>query len=296
MDLLGQLWSLPAAGGGAVPLTPAGEPARNPRFSPDGGASSISSGRASIGICGCSTSAARPAAVDDLAIDEREPDFTSDGSSVVFAANRTGHYCLWSIGIDDGVETQLTEEVGSASFPTVSEHGLVAYVLAHAGEWSIRVLGTDGAIDAVHTSSSRLSASFVAARRRRARLRRAGLGGDEPVQLLVFGEPRVLKSLTAGEVLFASRAAWRSAAEFVYAADGQLWGRGIALPTRNPVHLFAAAAVEVATPPNDTAALDDRAGRSAAGIDGFARPPDGRRRFSRRRATCGSPTAASGAG
>ena len=37
VDLLGQLWSLPAAGGGAVPLTPAGEQARNPRFSPDGG-------------------------------------------------------------------------------------------------------------------------------------------------------------------------------------------------------------------------------------------------------------------
>ncbi len=37
VDLLGQLWSLPAAGGGAAPLTPAGEQARNPRFSPDGG-------------------------------------------------------------------------------------------------------------------------------------------------------------------------------------------------------------------------------------------------------------------
>jgi len=36
VDLLERLWSLPATGGGAVPLTPEGEKARSPRFSPDG--------------------------------------------------------------------------------------------------------------------------------------------------------------------------------------------------------------------------------------------------------------------
>jgi len=36
VDLIGQLWTLPAAGGGAVPVTPPGEQARQPRFSPDG--------------------------------------------------------------------------------------------------------------------------------------------------------------------------------------------------------------------------------------------------------------------
>jgi hypothetical protein len=46
-----------------------------------------------------------------------------------------------SITLDGGVETQLTEEAGTASFPTVSEHGLVAYVLVRDGESSIRVLG-----------------------------------------------------------------------------------------------------------------------------------------------------------
>ena len=36
IDLVGQLWKLPVNGGGAEPLTPAGEVARAPRFSPDG--------------------------------------------------------------------------------------------------------------------------------------------------------------------------------------------------------------------------------------------------------------------
>ncbi|MEE8249649.1 MAG: hypothetical protein V3R59_05410, partial [Gammaproteobacteria bacterium] len=36
VDLVGQLWELPVTGGAATPLTPIDEPARNPRFSPDG--------------------------------------------------------------------------------------------------------------------------------------------------------------------------------------------------------------------------------------------------------------------
>ena len=55
----------------------------------------------------------------------------------------------------------------------------MAYVLTRDGEWSIRVLGLDGAIDVVHTSVSRLSAPSWRPGRRRADLRRAGLGGDE---------------------------------------------------------------------------------------------------------------------
>ena len=278
VDLLGQLWSLPAAGGGAVPLTPAGEQARNPRFSPDGGRLVYQQRNGEhwdLWLLEVATGERRPLTTSPY--DEREPDFTRDGSAVVFATNRTGRYCLWSITLANGVETQLTEEAGAASYPTVSEHGLVAYVLARGSEWSIRVLGGDGAVDVVHTSSSRLSAPSW----------RPGGGvlvfGEQDsaetsrLQLLVLGEPRVLKSLSGSEDLFASRAAWRSAAEFVYAADGQLWRRGIATPTREPVHLFAAAAVEVATPPTDLPALDDPAARPALGINGLARSPDGRR-------------------
>jgi Tol biopolymer transport system component len=278
VDLLGQLWSMPAAGGGAVALTHAGEHARNPRFSADGARLVYQQRNGEhwdLWLLDLGTRERRPLTTSPY--DEREPDFTRDGSAVVFATNRTGRYCLWSIRLADGVETQLTEESGSASFPTVSEHGLVAYVLARPSEWSIRVVGSDGAIDVVHTSASRLSAPSW----------RPGGGvlvfGEQDsaetsrLQLLVFGEPRVLKSLTGGEDLFAARAAWSSPAEFIYAADGQLWRRGIATPARNPVHLFAAAAVELATPPSDSPALDDPSVRPAAAINGLTRPPDGRR-------------------
>lgn len=278
VDLLGQLWSLPATGGGAVSLTPAGEDARNPRFSPDGAAivyQRRSGEHWDLWLLELATGAQRPLTTSPF--DERDPDFTPDGRAVVFATNRTGHYCLWSITLDGGIETQLTEEDGAASYPSVSEHGEVAYVLARGSEWSIRVLGTDGAISVLHSSASRLSAPTW----------RPGGGAlifgeqDSPetsrLQLLLPGEPRVVKPLSGSEDLFASRAAWRSGAEFLYAADGQLWRRGIAVPTREPVHLFAAAVVEVATPPADLPAFDAPGERTALGVNGIAKAPDGRR-------------------
>jgi Tol biopolymer transport system component len=278
VDLMGQLWSLPATGGGAVPLTPASEHARNPRFSPDGERlvyQRRSSDHWDLWLLTLATGEQRE--LTTAAFDERDPDFTHDGSAVVFATNRTGHYCLWSITLDGGVETQLTEESGAASYPTVSEHGQVAYVLTRGGEWSIRVLDIDGAISIMHTSASRLSAPTW----------RPGGGalifGEQDsaetsrLQLLLPGEPRVLKALSGSEDLFTSRAAWRSGAEFIYAADGQLWRRGIATPTRQPIHLFAAAAVEIAMPPTDLPAFDAAGERTALGVNGVARSPDGRR-------------------
>jgi Tol biopolymer transport system component len=278
VDLLERLWSLPATGGGAVPLTPEGEKARNPRFSPDGGQvvyQRRSGSQWDLWLLDMATGAQRPLTASTY--EEREPDFTADGRAVVFASNRTGHYCLWTITLDGGVETQLTEEAGAASYPTVSEHGLVAYVLDRGSESSIRVLGLDGAIDVVHTSASRLSPPSW----------RPGGGvlifGEQDsaetsrLQMLLLGEPRVLKSLSGSEDLFAARAVWRSAAEFLYTADGQLWRRGIATPTREPVHLNAAAIVETPAPPNAPAPLDDAAAQLAFGLNGLVRSPDGRR-------------------
>ncbi len=278
VGLLDQLWTLPATGGGAVPLTAAGEQTRNPRFSPDGTQlvyQRRSGDQWDLWLLTLSTREQRPLTTSSF--DERDPDFTADGRAVVFASDRTGHYCLWSITLDGGVETQLTEETGTASSPAVSEYGQVAYVLARGDEWSIRVLGSDGAISVLHSSVSRLATPSW----------RPGGGalifGEQDsaqtsrLQLLLPGEPRVLKSLSRSEDLFVTRAAWRSAAEFIYAADGQLWRRGIAAPVRQPIHLFAAAAVEVHATPADLPAFDAAGQRAAAGVNGVTRSPDGRR-------------------
>ena len=96
VDLLGQLWTLPASGGAATPLTSAGEEARNPRFSPDGGRvvyQRSTGGQWDLWLLDLATGEQR--ALVSSPFDEREPDFTPDGRTVVFASNRTGAWRIY---------------------------------------------------------------------------------------------------------------------------------------------------------------------------------------------------------
>jgi hypothetical protein len=97
------------------------------------------------------------------------------------------------------------------------------------------------------------------------------------LRMLVLGDPVVEKPLTDPEDIFRSRPAWVSTSEFLYAADGQLWRRAIAAQSRQPVHVFAAHAVEARPPPDDLPMLDDTTPQIARGIAGLTVAPDGRK-------------------
>jgi Tol biopolymer transport system component len=278
VDLLGQLWSLPRAGGAAVPLTPPGETTRNPRFSPDGGRvvyQRLVDGQWDLWLLDM-TSAERRALTSSRA-NEREPDFAPDGRSVVFVSDRTGHYCLWAVTVDDGVETQLTEEPGDAAYPAVAADGVVAYAHRRSAEsWSVRAL-RNGVSSTLHESARPVAAPSW----------RPGGGvivfseQDSPrtsrLWLIIGSDPPVVKPLTGGEDVFATRVAWLSPAEFAYAADGQVWRRGIAQPVRYPIHVFAGAAVTAAEPLSPPLPRFDEPGeRTAAGVSAVSRSEDGR--------------------
>jgi Tol biopolymer transport system component len=278
VDLGGRLWRLPSAGGGAEPLTAADEEARNPRFSPDGTHvvyQRFDGEQWDLWLLDLGTAEQRR--LTTTPADEREPEFAADGRSVLFASNRTGHFCVWSLGLDGGVETQLTEEPGDASFPTASELGPIAYVLDREAQSELRALLPSGVSTLLTASTERLSAPSW----------RPGGGvvvfgehdgsAGSVLRMLVLGEPQVQKTLTAPEDVFRGRPAWFSAAEFLYAADGQLWRRGIGTESRRPVHLFAARAVEARPPPVDLPTLDDPAPQLAHGIAGLTTTADGRR-------------------
>jgi len=278
VGLVGQLWSLPTAGGGAVPLTGAEETARNPRVSPDGRHVVYEHRRAQqwdLWLLDLETHTTEPLLATDA--DEREPDFNADGTAVVFASNRTGHYCLWSIALETRVETQLTEESGEASFPSVSDLDTIAYVLDRGDTSLLRVLGPSGESTTVYTSDARLSAPTW----------RPGGGvlvfGEQAspdanrLLMLLLGDPRVMKPVTGNEDLFAARLGWLSGSEFIYAADGQLWRRGLARPARAPIHLFAAVAVTANDAPENPAPLVEPGMHEALGIRGSKPSADSRR-------------------
>jgi len=282
VDLLGRLWRLPSSGGGAEPLTPDDEGARHPRIAPDGRLivyQRLIEGQWDLWLLDVENDERRPLLASEY--DEREPDFTQDGRSVVFASNRAGTFSLWRIEIDSGVLTQLTAEPGDASFPSVSEHGEIAYVRREPDGWSLRALLPTGAGVELLRSENLLTApswreggGVIVFNEQHA------AGPDSApisaLKMLVLSQKPVVKVLTRGEDVFESRAAWLSPGEYFYAADGRIWRRGIAYASRDPVHLFAAVAVDALTPPSIDAPLDAPGPHPVRGIAGRGVSSDGR--------------------
>jgi Tol biopolymer transport system component len=282
VDLLGRLWLLPAAGGGARQLTPDDESARHPRVSPDGRLVVYQrrvDAQWDLWLLELDTGERRP--LLDSAYDEREPDFSADGSSVVFVSNRTGHDCLWSVGVADGVLTQLTEEPGDATFPSVSERGEVAYVRRDDGQWALRVLTPQGAAVELIRSPHRLSAPTWRPGGgvliyNEIQLSERGTPRSSELKMLVLSSDPVVKTLTRAEDVFAARAAWSSPGQYYYTSDGQIWRRGIAQLTRQPVHLFAAVTVDMRSPPPYTQPLDAPGPNPVFGVTGRSFTANGR--------------------
>jgi Tol biopolymer transport system component len=282
-DLLGRLWQLPATGGGAEPLTPEDEAARYPRFSSDGRSvvyQRLVHGQWDLWLLDLETHERR--ALVASAFNEMQPDFGADSRSVVFSSDRTGHYCLWSVDVASGVLTQLTEEPGDASFPTVSGFGEIAYVKRDAAGFSLRVLTSHGvAAELVKSSAEILAPSWrpgggVIIYNERDLYRRSELK-----LVLAAGGEHVLKTLTTGEDVFPTRVAWLSPSEYLYTADGHIWRRGIAQVSRSAVPMFAAVSVATsdASPsaaPSEPAPLDAPGPHPALGIGDVSVSADGR--------------------
>jgi Tol biopolymer transport system component len=277
VELAGQLWQLPASGGGATPLTPADQDVRNPRYAPDGKRivyQKYSAGQWDLWLLDLASGSATELTATPY--DERQPDFSPDGRSVVFASDRTGHYCLWSLDLSSKVWTQLTEEPGNAAFPSVSDLGQIAYVLEGDGRWSLRVLAAAASTE-IETSSNRLSNPSWRPGGGVLVFSEQGATGASHLEMAVLSDPPVFKPLSGDEDIFRARPVWPTKAEFIYAADGQLWRRGLTAAPRRPVHLFAALAVEDHEPPTDLKPLDTPGARVPLGINGVTGAGDGRR-------------------
>jgi Tol biopolymer transport system component len=240
IDLLGQLWSLPISGGAAAPLTPENEVVRNPRFSPDGTRlvyQRAADGQWDIWLLDLDTEQTRQ--LTGAPYDDREPEFSADGQSVVFASNRAGSFDIWEYQLDFGRLAQLSRSPGDASSPTVSDTGAVVYANGNGENWSLEVLDADGTNSVVYRSDNPLRAPSW----------RPGGGvllfteqlreAENNLRMLVMSEDPVVKTLTAGEDVFAFRPAWLSPAEYLYTADGRIWRRTIASVDRSPILFFA---------------------------------------------------------
>ncbi|MDX1562569.1 MAG: hypothetical protein R3305_06555, partial [Gammaproteobacteria bacterium] len=257
VDLLGGLWLLPLSGGGATALLPAGSGVAQPRF--DAAGERVVFQRwldDQWDIWMLTLADGETSALTETPFNEREPDFSADGRSIVFAGDRDGRYALWSLDLGSGALRQLTDERGQSRFPTVGRDGRIVYAHQLDGFSSLRVTSGGPEGEVVVRSSETLSAPswrpnggvivFIEQVAKRRSDLNFFIDADEPI----------LRRATAGEDVFTGRVAWISPAEYVYAADGQLWRRGIASQERTPIHLFAAVDVPSLLGPATSGLLD----------------------------------------
>ncbi|SEC54469.1 tricorn protease [Rhizobiales bacterium GAS191] len=126
----GQIWIVPAAGGDALPLTPAGSHAGTPVWSPDGATIAFASDRfGPMNIFAVPADGGDARRLTWYSLDEKPSSFTPDGKAVLFSSRRLG----------DAVQT--------FAMPFRSEQGSQLYQVPVAGGRDTLVL-PNAALDA----------------------------------------------------------------------------------------------------------------------------------------------------
>jgi len=271
VDLLGGLWQLPVAGGGATAWIPAGSGIAQPRF--DRAGERIVFQRWLDGqwdLWQLTLADGEYAPLTATAFNEREPEYSPDGRAVVFAGDEGGSYELWSLDLASGTRSRLNDEPGDSRFPSYAASGELVYAHRLGARSSLR-LGGAGRGTTLVESERRLEAPSwrpgggVVVFNERVE----GLASD--LSLYIDADEPVRRRLTEAEDVFVGRIGWLSAAEYVYAADGQLWRRRIGSLERTPIHLFAGAVVDTVEAPPVTAPLDAEGPHAVVGVNGLVR-------------------------
>ena len=268
VDLLGGLWRMPVSGGGAIALLPAGSGVAQPRFDPEG--ESIVFQRWIDGqwdIWRLTPGTGQLEALTDSEFNEREPEFGANGREIVFAGDRTGHYNLWLLDLETSALRQLTDEEGQARYPSVYADGSLAYVSVQQTGSEIRLYEGNPRGRTIIESNRRLSAPSWRPGGGVLVVNRQIEGQTSDLALFIDADEPIWRRLTDGEDVFAGRPGWISQEEYVYAADGALWRRGIGSVERTRILLFAGVSVEELAPAPAYARLDAPGPHAIAGIN-----------------------------
>jgi Tol biopolymer transport system component/imidazolonepropionase-like amidohydrolase len=119
MDLLGTLWTMPAGGGVAKPITDISMDARQPSWSPDNTRLAFQAYRSSTWqIWTTKADGSDLRAVTSGPYDDREPSWSPDGRRIAFSSDRSGSYDIWVVTLATGDVRQLTSDPSNEFHPS----------------------------------------------------------------------------------------------------------------------------------------------------------------------------------
>ena len=286
INVLGTLWSLPAAGGEARRLTGLYADPAYPTWSPQGDRIAFQSylgGTFHIWSMNPDGSGLRQLTTGGY--DDREPAYSPDGSRIAFASDRSGTYDVWVLDLASGALRQLTHAAAQTSDyqPAWSPDGTrIAYVEATmedqrivavdaSGQGSPEVLFThaDGTVHSPTWSPDGARIAYV-------HHDPATAGGprDEGA-----GYPRLMiggEAVTDGEDVFTFPAQWLANDRLLYAADGRIRERDLTSGSVRNIPFAATVSFRRTAYRQKRHDFQDGSARDVRGIANPVLSPDGR--------------------
>jgi Tol biopolymer transport system component len=284
MNLLGNLWTLPASGGTATRTTSLQQDTAYPDWSPDGKTIAFQSYKSgTFHIWAMNPDGSNVRELTSGFYDDREPQFSPDGSKIVFSSDRppdgapagtaTGSYNLWTLTLATGQLTEITHASGGVDYyyPTWSPDGTqITYVdTSHAIE-SVPADGTGSATTLYTDAASTFYSPTWSPDGKSLAYTELDSQGTL-TQLLVNG-----KVVSGAEDVFAFPARWASNDTLIYAADGKILRRNLSSGAVSAIPFAAKVSFNRASYPMKAHDFDSTQKQPATGVLTPELSPDGR--------------------
>jgi Tol biopolymer transport system component/imidazolonepropionase-like amidohydrolase len=237
IDLLGTLWTMPAGGGVAKPITDISMDARQPSWSPDGTRIAFQAYRSSSWqIWTIKSDGTDLRAVTSGPYDDREPSWSPDGQRIAFSSDRSGSYDVWMLTLATGDLRQVTADPSNEFQPSwrggSSEIAFMSDRREKPGVYVVSASGSNAAERLVAASEGAVAGPAFAPD-----------GASIAFSVVAGGRSRLMNGdrniADADEDVFPFRPQWVSPNEVLYTADGKIKRRPAAGGAARVIELTA---------------------------------------------------------
>lgn len=222
MNLAGDIWAVPPAGGDASHVTKGLGSARHPRWSPDGLQlvyTAIVDQKQGMWVHDTGSKQARRISEDSHF--DLHPTWHPDGQRLTYASGRGGRgFDLWEVDLPSGLHWRLSNRPGDETEPAWSADGRHLVYVHHAGnQWSL-VLRRHGEPEEILVSGSeRLAGPSWRPDGSLITYWRDGDGGTT-LDMLILSQPRLVRRYMEGEDYARSPVSWLDKHRMFYTAGG----------------------------------------------------------------------------
>lgn len=231
MDLMGEIWTLPAQGGEATSIVAGEHPARRPRWSPDGSSIVYENGN-KLWLYDSDGGVTSGISVGNYV--DRYPDWHPDGRRIIYSSyRRDSGVDLWEIDLPTRLTWRVTHQAGDESEPAWSANGRdLVYIHHLEGLWSLMLRRHAQPDTVLVTSSDRLSSPAWRPDGSLVTFLRHGSSGYS-IEMAILSDPLLVRPIVTGEDFFVARVAWRDRQQMIYTSNGVIRTRAFNSWTSN---------------------------------------------------------------